>query len=344
MEPHPTSLDAPAHAQALPPGFDGLEYIASNPDLVTALGADPAAGERHYLSLGAAEGRAADTFDDGGYLARYPDLQAAFDINFDVAVDVNVDVAVAVTHYIQFGFAEGRTDGSPGSANTAPMAVADTGAATEDGGPVRLDVLANDIDRGAGNDLTIVAVEKTGTVGAVWIGPNGRVVYNPGDAFRELNTGQSATDTFAYTIEDEAGAQSTATVTMTVAGADPPLANTTPTAVADTGAATEDGGPVRLDVLANDIDLDQGDSLVVVAVEKTGTVGAVWIGPNSRVVYNPGDAFQELNGGQSATDTFAYTIEDEAGAQSTATVTMTVAGVHEPPVLPMDVAASDFLL
>ena len=88
MEPHPTSSDAPAHAQALPPGFNGLEYIASYPDLVTALGADAAAGERHYLSSGAAEGRAADTFDEVDYLARYPDLQAAFDVNVDVGVDV----------------------------------------------------------------------------------------------------------------------------------------------------------------------------------------------------------------------------------------------------------------
>jgi VCBS repeat-containing protein len=194
--------------------------------------------------------------------------------------------------------------------------------------------------------LTIVAVDATVAIGTVRVSPDGsRVVYNPGDEFRELGAGQSATDSFIYTVEDEAGARSTAAVTVTVAGADPPPGNTTPTAMADTGTATEDGGPVRLDVRANDLDPDQGDSLAVVAVEETGTIGTVRISPDgSRVVYDPGDAFQELNGGQSATDSFIYTVADEAGARSTATVTVTVAGVHEPPpVPPPDVAALDFL-
>jgi VCBS repeat-containing protein len=204
--------------QVLPPGFDGLQYIASNPDLIPAFGLDEAAGEQHYLAFGEAEGRAVDTFDEQQYLARYPDLQAAFDADGDAAT----------AHYIQFGFQEGRTDEPPGPGpepgNTAPTAQDDTGQATEDGGPVRLNVLANDTDPDLGDDLTIVAVDDT-AVGDVRVTPDGsRVVYNPSREFQELAAGQTATDTFAYTIQDQAGAQSTATVTVTVAGADePPL-------------------------------------------------------------------------------------------------------------------------
>jgi VCBS repeat-containing protein len=207
--------------QVLPPGFDGLQYIASHDDLIPAFGLDAAAGQQHYLAFGEAEGRAVDTFDEQQYLARYPDLQAAF----------GADGAAATAHYVQFGFYEDRTDEElgpgpgpgPGPGNTPPTAQDDTGAATEDGGPVRLNVLANDTDPDPGDRLTIVAVDATAAVGDARVTPDGsRVVYNPGQEFQELGAGQTATDTFAYTMQDRAGAQSTATVTMTVAGADEP--------------------------------------------------------------------------------------------------------------------------
>ena len=84
----------------LPPGFNGLQYIASYPDLIQALGADRFDGERHYLSSGQAEGRPADTFDQAQYLENYPDLRAAF----------GTDGTAAAVHYIEHGFAENRTD------------------------------------------------------------------------------------------------------------------------------------------------------------------------------------------------------------------------------------------
>jgi hypothetical protein len=78
--------DENALPQQLPPGFDGLQYIASYGDLIQ--------------SLGEAEDREIDTFDEDGYLDRYPDLRAAFGNNGQAAT----------LHFIQFGFAEGRTD------------------------------------------------------------------------------------------------------------------------------------------------------------------------------------------------------------------------------------------
>jgi hypothetical protein len=84
----------------LPPGFDGLQYVASHEDLIAAFGANAAAGEAHYLSDGQSEGRATDDFDEGQYLDNYGDLRAAFGGNGGAATQ----------HYIQFGFAEGHTD------------------------------------------------------------------------------------------------------------------------------------------------------------------------------------------------------------------------------------------
>ena len=80
--------------------IDGLEYIATYPDLIQTLGADAAAGQAHYLNFGQAEGRIPYGFNPVQYLTNYADLQAAF----------GSDTQSALTHYIQYGFAEGRTD------------------------------------------------------------------------------------------------------------------------------------------------------------------------------------------------------------------------------------------
>ena len=78
--------------------FDGLAYIAGYADLRAAFGADAAAGERHFLEFGFAEGRVL-AFNALDYLASYSDLRAAF----------GTDEAAAARHFIQFGAAEGRT-------------------------------------------------------------------------------------------------------------------------------------------------------------------------------------------------------------------------------------------
>jgi hypothetical protein len=80
--------------------IDGLEYIATYPDLIQAFGADAAAGQAHYLNFGQAEGRIPYGFNPVQYLTNYADLQAAF----------GSDTQSALVHYIQNGFAEGRTD------------------------------------------------------------------------------------------------------------------------------------------------------------------------------------------------------------------------------------------
>jgi hypothetical protein len=48
----------------LPDGFDSLQYIASNEDLIEAIGVDEAAGAAHYRDFGQAEGRPIDDFDE----------------------------------------------------------------------------------------------------------------------------------------------------------------------------------------------------------------------------------------------------------------------------------------
>jgi hypothetical protein len=99
--PHPPrARPDPDEDDDLPRGFDGLQYLASNGDLIPLYGADVAAGERHYLAFGRDEGRDTDNFDEGQYLENYPDLRAAF----------GDDTEAATVHYIEHGYDEGRRD------------------------------------------------------------------------------------------------------------------------------------------------------------------------------------------------------------------------------------------
>ena len=95
--------DLVLEGQPAPPPFSALDYIATHPDLIDALGAVPAAGKRHYLEYGHAEGRAIDGFDEVQYLANYEDLQQAF----------GTDYAAATRHYIAYGYHEGRSPLAP---------------------------------------------------------------------------------------------------------------------------------------------------------------------------------------------------------------------------------------
>ncbi|MDO9248873.1 MAG: Ig-like domain-containing protein, partial [Phenylobacterium sp.] len=214
-----------------------------------------------------------------------------------------------------------------GPSNVAPVAVAVAFAATEDGAAVTLNVLANDTDADAGDTKTLVSVDTAGTIGSATANADGTVSYDPGANFQALKAGETATDTFSYTMKDTAGLTSTTTVTMTVTGV-----NDGVVAVADSGAATEDGAAVTLNVLANDTDVDAGDTKTLVSVDTAGTIGSATANADGAVIYATGSAFQSLSAGATTTDTFSYTVRDSAGGESTTSVTMTVTGVNDGPV------------
>src|SRR5204862_966462 len=106
--------------------------------------------------------------------------------------------------------------------------------------------------------------------------------------------GQTATDSFAYTVADSAGATSTATVTVTITGV-----NDAPVANADSYATNEDTDLVVLaaGILVNDTDTD-GDSLTA-AVLHGPAHGTVTVNANGSFMYHPDANF---NG----SDAFTY--------------------------------------
>ena len=86
-----------------------LNYIASNPDLISAFGINIFLAISHYENYGISENRSLTTFNASGYLAKYSDLSAAF----------GNDETLALKHYIQNGYSEGRTDSSTGSSSSS---------------------------------------------------------------------------------------------------------------------------------------------------------------------------------------------------------------------------------
>ncbi|VVB43594.1 hypothetical protein RHAL8_00779 [Beijerinckiaceae bacterium RH AL8] len=272
-------------------------------------------------------------------------------------------------------------------ADDAPTAHADAVSATEAGGVNNAipgtnpsfnvvtganETIATgaDTDPDNGDTLTVVGVaagttaaflaaganaDIAGTYGTIHINTDGSSTYTVNQAAANgLAAGQSATDTFSYTVQDSGGLDSTTQVTVTVNGA-----NDAPTANPDTATATEAGGTANGtpgangtgNVLTNDIDPDTGDTLTVQGVEagshpaamvsgnvgsgvagQYGTITVNGDGTYSYAVNNANATVDALNAGQHLTDTFTYTIHDNGGLTSTSTVAVTINGADDAPV------------
>ncbi|MDW8239500.1 MAG: tandem-95 repeat protein [Acidobacteriota bacterium] len=198
--------------------------------------------------------------------------------------------------------------------NRPPDAVNDSYGATEDTTLVvgaMSGVLSNDTDP----DGDLLTVTSTGAIntargGTVMMNANGSFSYSPPANY----CGQ---DSFAYTISDGRGGTDTATVTVNVT-----CVNDPPDAVNDNASTNEDT-PVTINVLSNDTDVD-GNPLSVTGASDPPR-GSVTINGNGTITYTP-DA--NLCG----QDSFTYTISDGRGGTDTATVTVNVVCVNDPPV------------
>jgi VCBS repeat-containing protein len=151
------------------------------------------------------------------------------------------------------------------------------------------------------------------------------VQFDPGSDFDHLAEGESAEVVINYAIEDEHGAVANSTLTVTVTGTnDGPVAN------ADT-AVTDEDSSVLIDVLANDTDADEGAVLTVTAASAPAGQGTASVETN-QVAFDPGTDFDYLGVGETASVEVSYTIEDEHGATSSSTVSITVTGTNDTPV------------
>ena len=213
------------------------------------------------------------------------------------------------------------------SINASPVAMDDSYATDEDHLLLvsATGVLGNDGD--PDGDPLSATLDAGPALGVLTLHPDGSFSYDPDGQFESLAAGETATQSFRYTVSDGQGGTATATVTITIVGVnDAPSANT------DTATAGEDDMTVAIAVLANDTDVDASDTLTVSSTDTAGTIGSVSITPDGLgLVYRPEGRFEHLAAGETATDTFRYTISDGQGGTATATVTVIITGVNDAP-------------
>ena len=102
------------------------------------------------------------------------------------------------------------------------------------------------------------------------------------------------------TVEDEFNATATATFDITIEDVNEP-----PVAVADPAVTTEEDTPVTFDVLGNDTDPDEGDTLTVMTITTQPRRGRVVLDTNTQMLtYTPA---KDDHG----TYTFMYTARDD---------------------------------
>ncbi|WP_093517313.1 Ig-like domain-containing protein [Stigmatella erecta] len=233
----------------------------------------------------------------------------------------NVSYTPPANYYGTVTFTYSISDGNGGTAtatvtvtvtpvNDLPVASDDSFSVEENSGATALDVLAN--------DTTAPDIGETLTITAVTQPANGSVTLTGGVVRFTPATNFNGTTAFTYTVSDGNGGTATATVTIVVGGT-----NHRPDAVNDSFTVAEDSGATELDVLANDTTApDTGETLSIIAVTQP-TRGTV-VSTGDTVSYTPPDNYFGAT-------SFTYTVSDGNGGTDTASVTVTVTPVNDPP-------------
>ncbi|MDL2405814.1 VCBS domain-containing protein [Rhizobium calliandrae] len=183
-----------------------------------------------------------------------------------------------------------------------------------------------------------------GTYGKLTIYANGDYSYtldDTKDATNSLSQGEKVKEVFDYTVQDAHGVQSSATITINVIGT-----NDAPIAVAEVASVTEDTAVTATgSLLAGASDVDHLDVLSVAKVGDVtdghagvaGTYGTLtWdstTGAYTYVLNNADPAVQHLIPNETLTDKFTFTITDNHGGTSTQTLTVTINGSDDFPVI-----------
>ena len=168
--------------------------------------------------------------------------------------------------------------------------------------------------------LSLALTDSTGTgAGSVeW-------TYSVADAAIEfLGEGETVTETFTVTIDDQKGGEAFESVTVTITGT-----NDAPVVQALTGTVSEDGPAIAL--TASFTDLDATDTHTITSDDSL-TTGVVTDDGMGGFTYDPNGAFEALDDNETATDSFTYTVDDGNGGVVTETVTFTIEGVNDAPV------------
>lgn len=263
----------------------------------------------------------------------------SFSLDPSAAAYQSLAAGEQVTVTISYGVSDGLTTSVPASvswtvtgANDAPVVSgAVTGAATEDGATVALSALANasDVDHGA--HLSVVNVPASLPDGVTYDATTGTFALDPAAAsYQALAAGEQTTVTIGYAVTDGLSAPVPASVSWTITGTnDAPVVSGSVAA-----AATEDGPTVSLSGLANALDVDHGAHLSIVDVPAVLPDGVSYDPATGAFVLDPSAAaFQSLAAGETTLVSVSYAVTDGLSAPVPATVSWTVTGTNDAPVV-----------
>ncbi len=203
--------------------------------------------------------------------------------------------------------------------NDPPVAVTDNAFTPEDVA-VTLDLPANDTDVDGTPDPATVSVLTPPASGTVTVDPiTGQATYTPAP-------GTSGVDSFAYLICDDGfplpAACDTGWAFVAVAAVNDPIS------AADDAFPVLEDTPAGLDVLANDTDPDGGPDPASLMIGTPPANGTATVDPlTGLVTYTPDPDYY-------GPDAFTYIVCDDGVPPTcdTATVTLTVQPVNDPPV------------
>ena len=234
--------------------------------------------------------------------------------------------------------------------NDAPVAVDDAVMTDEDTILINGDVLAanpttadSDVEMDV---LTITAVngiagnvENTISIGAgglLTVGAGGTFKFNPNGQYESLAVGESATETFTYTIDDGNGGTDTATVTITINGV-----NDAPTvSAAVSSTIDEDQASFSLDLLTNASDVDLSDMLNVMNLVQTNAGDASGITDNGNSLGIDPSAYNYLAMGEFVLLEYSYDVVDGNGGSVMQTVTIRIDGRNDAPTVSAAVSST----
>ena len=239
-----------------------------------------------------------------------------------------------------------------GDSSVTSGSVTEAGLAADDATPVTGPstatgtMVSSDVDNGA---TATWSGSASGSFGSFVITAGGAWTYTLDNGLADsLAEGETRTETFVVTVTDDNGATDTETVTITINGTnDAPVI-----AATASGAVTEDvnviGGNLSTSGTITTSDVDAGDTLTVSSapagppVWSNGTLTQTQIngltagftatgsGWNYQV---PNSLVQFLDAGETITLSYEVTVTDAHGATDSQTVTVTINGTNDAPVV-----------
>jgi VCBS repeat-containing protein len=209
------------------------------------------------------------------------------------------------------------------TADDAVLAVADAFTVGEDAARVTGNVTAND---SIADLLAAVALTAPASAGSLVLGADGAFTWDGGAAFQSLAAGETRSVTFGYRATDADGDAGSATVTITVVGAN----DAASIGGNGQGSVAEDGGLTAAGRLTI-ADADAGQAAFAAPAALDGAYGRFTFdaatGEWGYLLHNATAAVQGLRAGQTVVDRLAVTSLD---GTATGEIAVSIAGRSDP--------------